>query len=273
MKQRIRWVPTVTLMPFVYLVGWLSTRILLGAFPCIDSVHSSLGETLLSFVIFLLLLPSWVRTRWGKSSTWKALGVFCSSKIKAGQGFVKGLLLALVLVFLVVALALLESSATWVGELTNSQLLNAVLLALGVGFAEELVFRGWLLEELINLFGFGRGFVAQALIFSLVHVRLGQDFFDLLFLSVGLFLLGLVLGVMRIVDGGSLWSCVGLHGGLVGIWFAVNSGLIEISAEAPAWIVGPGGYSPNPLGGLISIALLVLLLWSQWIALARAARP
>ena len=77
----------------------------------------------------------------------------------------------------------------------------------------------------------------------------------------GLLLLGLALGLQRRADGGLLWGAVGLHGGLVGGWFALQSGLIQLSPAAPAWLVGPGGANPNPIGGLFGWLGLGLLLW------------
>jgi hypothetical protein len=67
----------------------------------------------------------------------------------------------------------------------------------------------------------------------------------------GLILLGVALGLQRRADGGVLWGAIGLHGGLVGGWFALQAGFLEISPGAPAWLAGPGGANPNPIGGLI----------------------
>ena len=71
-------------------------------------------------------------------------------------------------------------------------------------------------------------------------------------------MLGILLSLTRIKDDNSLWGCVGLHGGLVGIWFLLNNGLIEISSAAPIWLVGPGYGQTNPLGGLYGISLLII---------------
>ena len=92
-------------------------------------------------------------------------------------------------------------------------------------------------------------------------------------LLLGLTLLGLVLAAQRRLDQGSLWGCVGLHGGLVGGWFALQGGLLQISPSAPLWLIGPGGAHPNPLGGVVGIAALTVLLSRQLTALAKAPRP
>ena len=66
--------------------------------------------------------------------------------------------------------------------------------------------------------------------------------------------------IIRIKDQNSLWGCAGLHGGLVGIWFLMNNGLLEISKDAPIWLVGPGNINTNPLGGFYGITLLMMML-------------
>jgi uncharacterized protein len=91
-------------------------------------------------------------------------------------------------------------------------------------------------------------------------------------LLLGLFLLGLTLASRRRLDGGSLWGCIGLHGGLVGGWFALQAGLMAWSPASPTWLTGPGG---NPLGGLVGIVAIAALLGvqHQLTARAKAARP
>ena len=74
----------------------------------------------------------------------------------------------------------------------------------------------------------------------------------------GLFLLGILLALIRLKDRHSLWGCIGLHGGLVGLWFITNNGLIEISANAPKWLVGPGTLNTNPLGGILGISIMII---------------
>jgi len=131
-----------------------------------------------------------------------------------------------------------------------------------VGFAEELLFlRGWLMGELSLLLGRQRALWLQAAVFSLVHTRFNLPPLQLLGLLAGLLLLGLALGLQRRADGGLLWGAIGLHGGLVGGWFALQAGWLDVLPGAPLWIVGPGGASPNPIGGLVGWLGLGGLLW------------
>ena len=55
-----------------------------------------------------------------------------------------------------------------------------------------------------------------------------------------------------------MWGCIGLHGGLVGLWFISNNGLLLISKDSPKWLVGPGTINTNPLGGIFGISLMII---------------
>ena len=86
-----------------------------------------------------------------------------------------------------------SGQAHWNGGLTLGQAINAVAL-MGVGFAEELLFRGWLWGELQLRLDRGQASVAQAVAFSLLHTRFDQGWAIPLGLLPGMFVLGLVLG-------------------------------------------------------------------------------
>jgi len=217
------------------------------------------------------LLPSWVRIRWNSPKPWESLGLRHSDgPPRRSFPLIRGLGWAGALLLLIIAITLLGSWGQWLGELDLPKLANALLLCFGVGLAEELLFRGWLWGELNLLIGRRWALPGQALLFSLVHTRFNLGLWPMVGLLVGLFLLGMALATRRRLDGGCLWGCVGLHGGLVGGWFVLQSGLIQFSPQSPAWITGPGG---NPLGGAVGIAAMAALLALQLTALAKAARP
>ena len=140
-------------------------------------------------------------------------------------------------------------------------MLNALALLFGVGFAEELLFRSWLLGELERQVGARRALGLQAALFALVHPWLRLPPAQGMALLIGLVLLGLALGLRRRADGGVLWGAIGLHGGLVGGWFALMAGLLRVSSTAPAWLAGAGSPNPNPIGGVLGWLGLAGLLW------------
>ena len=268
------WLPTVLFIPLLYALGWLAALplTLLG----LPTDQLSLTGTVLTFVLFLALMHRWVAVRWSAEKPWAALGICRANPQEQptpAAALLKGLLIAAGLLTVITSVVLLEGSGDWRGEVDATQLTNAVLLCLGVGFAEELIFRGWLWAELNQMLGSRRGAVAQASIFSLVHTRFNLGLGAMSGLLVGLFLLGMVLARQRQSDRGSLWSCIGLHGGLVAGWFLLQSGLLELSPNAPSWVVGPGGNAPNPLGGAVGLISLLILLLIQRTAVAKALRP
>ena len=268
------WLPTVLFIPLLYAMGWLAAvpLTLLG----LPTDQLSLTGTVLSFVLFLLVMPRWAALRWSELRPWAALGIRGAKPQEQpapAAALLKGLLIAAGLLMVITSVVLIDGSGNWRGEVDATQLTNAVLLCLGVGFAEELIFRGWLWAELNQMLGSRRGAVAQASIFSLVHTRFNLGLGAMSGLLIGLFLLGLVLARQRQSDRGSLWGCIGLHGGLVAGWFLLQSGLLQLSTNAPAWLVGPGGSAPNPLGGAVGLISLLILLLIQRTAVAKAARP
>ena len=268
------WLPPVLFIPLLYAAGWLAAvpLTLLG----LPMDQLSLTGTVLSFVLFLLVMPRWAALRWSKPRPWAALGI-CGANPKEQRApaaaLLKGLLIAAGLLTLITSVVLIDGSGDWRGEVDATQLTNAVLLCLGVGFAEELIFRSWLWTELHQRMSSRRAALAQAGVFSLVHTRFNLGFGAMSGLLVGLFLLGMVLASQRQSDRGSLWGCISLHGGLVAGWFLLQNGLLQLSPDSPPWLVGPGGNSPNPLGGLIGILSLLILLLIQRTAVAKALRP
>ena len=277
--QRPRWWVTLLYVPVLFGLGWLSSRPLLLLAPGWRPDQVDLAGLTVSLLLLLVTLPLRLGRVWQEHCPWQRLGVLASLPISArgwgdaampalARGLVRGLLKALLLLGPLTLLLLLVGQARWLGDLGGGELLNAVALVLGVGFAEELLFRGWLWGELELLLGRRRALIAQAGLFALLHpwYRLltpgdPSAALEALALLGGLTLLGLVLALQRRADGGLLWGAVGLHGGLVGGWFALQNGLIQLSPAAPAWLVGPGGANPNPIGGLFGWLGLLCLLW------------
>ena len=254
------WLCTVLFIPLLYALGWLAAvPLMLLGLPA-DQV--SLTGTLLSFVLFLLVMPRWATLRWSEAQPWRRLGLIArkpKARIDQVISLGVGLLMSTALIGLIVSLLVFTGNGSWRGNLEIQAILNCFLLALGVGFAEELIFRAWLWEELTKILGSRGGLLSQAALFSLVHTRFNLGFRPMLGLLTGLFLLGLILALLRLRDQGSLWGCIGLHGGLVGGWFLAHQNLLSIDPNAPIWLVGPGGPNANPLGGLVAILSLTAI--------------
>ena len=65
------WLPTVLFIPLLYALGWLAAvpLTLLG----LPTDQLSLTGTVLSFVLFLLVMPRWAALRWSEPRPWAAL--------------------------------------------------------------------------------------------------------------------------------------------------------------------------------------------------------
>ncbi|MCB4394322.1 CPBP family intramembrane metalloprotease [Synechococcus sp. HB1133] len=254
------WLPTLLFIPLLYALGWITAvpLTLLG----LPAHQVSLTGTVLSFVLFLLVMPRWAALRWSEHQPWRRLGLVGRNprnRIPHVTSLCIGLLMSVALITLIVGLLVFTGRGTWQGNLTINAVLNCLLLTLGVGLAEELIFRGWLWEELTLIIGATGGMLGQAALFSLVHTRFNLGILPMLGLLTGLFLLGLVLALLRYRNHGSLWGSIGLHGGLVGAWFLVHQNLLTITPSAPMWLVGPGGSNANPLGGVVAILSLTAI--------------
>ncbi len=119
------------------------------------------------------------------------------------------------------------------------------------------------MEEMVLVFGMRRGMIFQSAIFSLAHYRSDLSLLALIPFLTGLFLFGIVLTFRRIIDKGSLWGCIGLHGGLVGIWYLFDSGMVSFSIDTPYFLLGPSRNMVNPIGSVIGIIILLITIFFQ----------
>jgi len=260
---RPRWAGTLFYVPLLYAWGWLLSRPLHWLAPQWRPDQVDLAGAVLALALLLASLPWRMRRVWECWEPWQRLGLVAPSGRAALKALIRGLIKALLLLTLVTAALLASGGAHWIGGagLSGAELFNGLALVLGVGFAEELLFRGWLWGELQLRLAPAQALLAQALVFALVHPWSRAGWPGAVGLLGGLILLGVVLGLQRRADGGLLWGAIGLHGGLVGGWFVLQAGLLELLPNAPAWLEGPGGASPNPIGGLVGWLGLWGLVW------------
>ena len=189
----MQWIPTFTLFPILYLIGWIISHFFYIFYKDISPINLSLLGTIITFFSFIILLPSWAKLRWKTHQPWVILGLNFEKKYEAIKLFFDGLMWA---IFLLTILLLFFFLFGWIesfNHISINSLFNAFLLVIGVGFVEEIIFRGWLMQEMIFLFGVRKGIILQAAIFSLVHIRFDVGLFALIPFSLGLFLFGLVL--------------------------------------------------------------------------------
>lgn len=258
-----RWWGTLLYVPLLYGIGWLAVRPLSWLLPSWRVDQVDLAGVLVAFLLLLLSLPSRLRRAWGEGRPWRRLGVHRSPG-RLLRSWLAGVGLALSLLTGVTLLLLLSGQARWQANLSPAELLNGVALLVGVGFAEELLFRGWLWGELEMRLEPRPALLLQAALFAALHPWHQLGGLAAVALFGGLMLLGLALALQRRSDGGSLWGAIGLHGGLVGGWFLLCQGGLQLGAAVPAWLIGP---QQNPVGGLpgwLGLTLLLLLKRRWW---------
>jgi hypothetical protein len=54
-----------------------------------------------------------------------------------------------------------------------------------------------------------------------------------------------------------------LHGGLVGIWYLFDSGMVVFSIDTPFYLLGPSKYMVNPIASVIGITILLITIFAQ----------
>ena len=263
MTQSRQWLPTFSLFLFLYPAGWFISQFIYLFYQDISTNNISIIGTIITFCLFLILLPGWGRIRWKTTNLWLAIGLDSKNKFRSLKIFLTGFIFSCFLLLIFYLIIYLSGWVDSFNYIKFSALLNALLLTIGIVFAEEIIFRGWLMEEMVLLFGLKKGIILQSAIFSLAHYRSDIGLLALIPFLTGLFLFGLVLTLRRTIDKGSLWGCIGLHGGLVGIWYLIDSGMIVFSVDIPYFILGPSKNMVNPIGSVVGITILLVTVFFQ----------
>ncbi len=142
-------------------------------------------------------------------------------------------------------------------------ILEGLIVSLGVAFAEELVFRGWLLDELQRDYKPSVALRIDAVAFATLHfIKPLEAIIHTLPQFPALVLLGLTQVWGKGWRRGRLGLPIGLHGGLVWGYYIINvGGLIKYSGEVPDWVTGVNN---NPLQGLMGVLFMsVLAFWMR----------
>ncbi|WP_204150968.1 CPBP family glutamic-type intramembrane protease [Leptolyngbya sp. CCY15150] len=144
--------------------------------------------------------------------------------------------------------------------------LEGLLVGVGVGVGEELVFRGWLLDELERDYRPAVALWSSSLIFAILHyLKPPTEILRTLPGFPGLVLLGLTLVWAKrstatwrgLTRRGQLGLPIGLHAGLVWGSYVLHVGeWIDYGDRVPEWVTG---IDQNPLAGLMGIGCLGLI--------------
>lgn len=227
----------------------------------------------LLFVDFLFMLRFWGRRVYRQPHLLKRYGLDRSRQ--NGINLLKGLGFGLLQTFFLFGL---QGVLGWLVWQTPSMplprlVLEGSLTALGVGLAEELVFRGWLLDELERDYRPNVALWVSAAIFASLHfIKPLSEVIRMFPQFPGLLILGLMLVWAKRSHGGSLGISIGIHAGLVWAYYIISVGnLIQYSGAVPEWITG---IDRNPLAGIMGVLLLsVAALGIKRFALKRSSYP
>ena len=249
-------------LSFPLRLGWFLGLLVLVTLPFGILVRWVTGSFALAWVpLYFVLL--WGIGRWGSQTRqqrdpWGYYGLTGSPAFwrEVGLAFGLGLGGLLLLFGLEGILGWLSwrsvaSLDIWVG------LLNGLLVGAAVAVVEELLFRGWILQEWQLDFGrVGSGWGSGA-VFAVAHylkplaliIQTWPQF-------LGLLLMGWILAYARQVGQGRLGLALGLHGGwIAGITWVNHTDWIRYTDRVPAWVTGIDG---NPLAGVMGILFLGL---------------
>ncbi len=227
-----------------------------------DANTASIVTLILLYAEFIVLVRLWGRYVYGQPDLLKRYGLVRTRR--NGIHLLTGLAIGLTSLFLMFAV---QSVFGWVFWLPPQPSLPHIILegsltGLGIGFAEELLFRGWLLDELQRDYSSKKAMWICAIVFALLHAPRS-------ILQVpALILLGLALVLAKRASRGRLGLSIGLHGGLVWGYYIINVGhLIKDSKQVPDWFTGIGG---NPLASLTGMVALGAIALGMKVAASRS---
>lgn len=134
-------------------------------------------------------------------------------------------------------------------------ILEGLLVALCLGFAEELLFRGWLLDELQRDYRPRAALWVDAFLYAVLHfIKPPAEILRTLPGFPALLLLGLTFVWAKRSYRNRLGLPIGLHAGLFWGYYIINVGqLVEYSHKVPNWITG---VDRNPLAGIMGLLFL-----------------
>jgi membrane protease YdiL (CAAX protease family) len=247
---------------FSLLLLWLPLAV-----PIYLLVHDANLVSILTMVLlyleFIFLLKLWGKQVYQQPQILQDYGLEITRR--NGLDLLRGLAIGLITVLILFGL---EGYLGWLKwqqpqVLLVRIILEGLIVSLGIGFAEELLFRGWLLDELQRDYN---QFVAQwtsAILFAVAHfIKPLEAIIHTLPQFPALLLLGLTQVWGKRWQKGRLGLPMGLHGGLVWGYYIINVGeLTEYSQQVPDWVTGVNN---NPLQGLMGVLFMsALALWMR----------
>lgn len=211
----------------------------------------------LLYGMFILLLQLWGRYVYLQPNLLRYYGLERTSRngkeVLIGLGAGLAVVLSLFLIEGWLGWLLWQKPAIFFPQL----IIEGLVVALAYGWAEELLFRGWLLDELQRDYPIKAVWI-NALLYAILHfIKPLPEILRTLAQFPALLLLGLALVWAKQYRRGRLGLPIGLHAGLIWGYYIINVGeLVQYSGRVPDWITG---VDKNPLAGIFGLLLLGLI--------------
>lgn len=247
-----------------------------------DPNFVSILTLVILYVEFLLLIRVWGQRVYHHSHLLQRYGLVWTSKNY--QNFIRGLVIGLISLLTLFILESFLGFVRW--QVPTLEILKFIieglLVATGIAFAEELFFRGWLLDELQRNYSAKISLWVSSLIYAGLHFIKPLEEIQRTWLQFpGLVILGLIFVWAKfaflpptIINGGTetptltsypsglLGLPMGLHAGLVWGYYIINVGqLVSYSQQVPNWITG---IDKNPLAGVMGLLCLGAIATFIW---------
>ncbi|MGK7956564.1 MAG: CPBP family intramembrane glutamic endopeptidase, partial [Crocosphaera sp.] len=237
---------------------WLPVAIPLYLLLKNDPNLTTIVTMTMLYLVFVCLLFIWNKKVYNISHWWRDYGLVFTRK--NAIDLLNGLTLGLGFTF---GLFIIEAIFGWIQFVPPANnftriVFEGLLSALGIGLAEELFFRGWLLEELKKDYRPRIVVIANGLIFAILHfLKPLEEIIRTFPQFPALFLLGITLVWSKMGYGNRLGICIGLHGGLVWGYYILNVGkLVKYTNQVSPLLTG---IDNNPIAGIMGLMGLGLL--------------
>lgn len=132
--------------------------------------------------------------------------------------------------------------------------MKAILLGFLFAFVEEVLFRGYILQSLMEEYPIPIAFTITNIFFALLHMFRPGNFVFKVFYFLGIFSVGLALSYILLISG-TLWSCVAVHGGWIAGMYLLPT-LVQYNEITFSHVAYIWGMERTPTAGLVGIAMI-----------------
>ena len=174
-----------------------------------------------------------------------------------------GLILAVISLTIVFFLETCFSLVSWHRQNIKDLLpiiLPILILSLLISLVEELVFRGYVFSTLLSDSSYWLAATISSLIFAILHlIWERKETFPQI---PGLWLMGMVLVMARLVDNNNIYLALGLHAGWIWGLTCIDSAKLITYNHQGSWLTG---INHQPLAGVAGIFCLTITGLALWL--------